>query len=319
MQTPSLTTGDLGYNQDAWDRMTYFDFRPQLFFDSWASIRPTQQSMPGETVTMRITHDLEPATTPLDEDQDVGSVTPTDSAVSFTLHEYGNSIVDTRFLQATSYIPVNPVVAELLGFNAGISIDQVVSDVLHEGANYKLANDVSDRGDLDSSDSNHYLKAKDARRARARLQKLNVPTFNGYYAASIHPDVSLDLREETGAAAWRDPQVYGNDQMRIWQGEIGVFEGIRWIEAVRAGVVEGEALGGDDVYQTLFAGGQALGKIVPMPPGFGPQPRVVPGPVTDKLRRFVPMGWYHVVGYGIFREKSLFRVETAASAGTASE
>ena len=39
------------------------------------------------------------------------------------------------------------------------------------------------------------------------------------------------------------------------------------------------------------------------------------GPVTDTLRRFNPVGWYHLVGYGRFREAALQRIETASSIG----
>ena len=265
--------------------------------------------------------ELAEATDPLDERTDIEAQKYGDEKITVTLHEYGNVVKDTRFLHATSYIPIDPVTANVLGFNAGVSIDPIVRDVLHadSGAGFNSPINITRPDDKDRDDlvPDDKLTAAMVRRARSKLRRRNVPTFGGYYAASIDPDVSVDLREETGAAAWRDPQVYGASQERIWNGEIGMFEQVRFIETPRAKVWENAGAGGTGtearVYATLFVGQQALAKAVPTVAGFGDQPTMVPGPVTDHLRRFVPMGWYHVVGYGRFREESMQRVETGSS------
>jgi len=36
-------------------------------------------------------------------------------------------------------------------------------------------------------------------------------------------------------------------------------------------------------------------------------------PVVDKLRRFASIGWYHLVGYSVFRPEALVRVTTAGT------
>lgn len=319
--TTLLHTGDLSLDQEAWDRLAYFSYRPELFFDSWATVKPTNQTQPGSQVTFTKFDDLDVATDSLDERTDVDAVTFGDSQITVTIEEYGNVVKNTRFLQATSYIPIDPVVANVLGYNAGESIDSIVRDILYADSNSGFGDinitRVAEDGDRDDTTPDDTLEAKHVRRARAALRRRHVPTFNGHYAAAIHPDVSVDLREETGAAAWRDPQVYGTSQGRIWNGEIGIFEGVRFIETPRAKVWEGEGAGAEDseadVYGTLFVGQQALAKAVPVVAGFGDQPRIVPGPVTDHLRRFVPLGWYHVVGYGRFREDSMERVESGSS------
>ena len=48
---------------------------------------------------------------------------------------------------------------------------------------------------------------------------------------------------------------------------------------------------------------------------YGPEPQVVFGPVTDRLRRFQSVGWYAMCGYGRFREEALYRIESASSIG----
>jgi hypothetical protein len=62
-----------------------------------------------------------------------------------------------------------------------------------------------------------------------------------------------------------------------------------------------------NVFRTILAGKQALAEAVAQEPG------VVIGPVTDKLMRFRPIGWYGVLGWNRYREEALYRIETGSS------
>ena len=61
------------------------------------------------------------------------------------------------------------------------------------------------------------------------------------------------------------------------------------------------------VFSTILAGKQALAEAVSQ------EPNVVIGPVTDKLMRFRPIGWYGVLGWSIYRNEALYRIETGSS------
>ena len=61
------------------------------------------------------------------------------------------------------------------------------------------------------------------------------------------------------------------------------------------------------VYRSYFAGQQALAEAV------AEEPHTVIGPVTDKLMRFRPIGWYGVLGFAIYREEALYRLESNSS------
>ena len=61
------------------------------------------------------------------------------------------------------------------------------------------------------------------------------------------------------------------------------------------------------VFNTYFAGQQALAEAV------AEEPHVVIGPVVDKLMRHRPLGWYGVLGFSIYRDEALYRVETSSS------
>ena len=61
------------------------------------------------------------------------------------------------------------------------------------------------------------------------------------------------------------------------------------------------------VFNTYFAGQQALSEAV------AEEFHVVIGPVVDKLMRQRPLGWYGVAGWAIYRQESLYRVESTSS------
>jgi N4-gp56 family major capsid protein len=244
-----------------------------------------------------------------------------DSQVTVTLEEYGNATVTTAKLRASSFMPVDPVAAQAVGYNAGLSIDTIARNVLQAGDNVFYATggavDPSSRVTVNSDDT---LAANDVRKVVAQLRGANVPTINGSYVGFIHPDVSYDFRSATDAAAWRTPANYVNPE-GIYNGEIGMFEGVRFMESPRAPLFadasnNSGASGTIDVYGTLIMGRQALAKAVSLGGEYGAQPTIVYGTVTDLLQRFRPVGWKHFVGYGVFRQEALRRIESSSSIGT---
>ena len=312
------TTSSLDVDQIAFDRLAYFALRSELLFDAAADVQPTQQAMPGSAVTFTIFNDIAAATSTLNEVTDVTPTAMSDSQVTVTLAEYGNAVITTAKLRGTAFLDVDTVAANVVGYNAGISIDSVIRDVLAGGDNVIYGGGGSttptSRTTVKAAD---IIEANDIRRVTAQLRGANVPTFDGLYMAYIHPDVAYDLRKETGAAAWRDPHVY-QDTANIYNAEIGAFEGVRFIETPRARVFENASDGSGstgtiEVYCTHVMGRQALAKAYSAQDGNGAVPRVVRGPVVDTLARLQPIGWYWLGGYGRFREASLRRIESASS------
>jgi len=247
-----------------------------------------------------------------------------DSQVEVTLAEYGNAVNTTAKLRGTSFLDVDSAAANVVGYNAGISIDSVIRDVLAGGTHVVYggggATTPTSRATVAAED---IIEANDIRKVVAALRKANAVSFNGMYMGYIHPDVSYDLRKETGVASWRDPHVY-SDPANIYNGEVGAFEGVRFIETPRAKIFEdasdgsGSSTGSSatvDVYCTHIMGRQALAKAHSIVDGNGPFPRVVRGPVVDVLSRFQPVGWYWLGGYARFREAALRRVESSSSIG----
>ena len=313
-------TANLTTDQVAFEKLAYFALRPEMYFDQFASVQATNATNPGASVKFTVFADLAAATTPLGEAEDVTPVAMSDSQVTVTLEEYGNATVTTAKLRASSFLPVDPVAAQAVGYNAGLSIDTIARAALEAGSNVIYATGGADtaaaRVDMDVDDT---LTAQDVRRAVAQLRGANVPTIGGNYVGFIHPDVSYDLRGITDASGWRDSYKYTN-AMPLYNGEIGMFEGVRFMESPRAPLFADAyngsgAAGTGDSYGTLIMGQQALAKAVSMGGEYGAQPTIVYGTVTDLLQRFRPVGWKHFVGYSVFRQEALRRIESSSSIG----
>ena len=311
----------LSVDQVAFDRLAYFALRSELLFDQAADVQPVQQAMPGTGVTFTIFADISAATSTLNEVTDVTPVALSDSQVTVTLNEYGNAVVTTAKLRGTAFLDVDSAAANIIGYNAGDSIDQVIREVLAAGTNVVYATGgTTTPTSRESISTDDILHADDVRRVVAQLRGANVATFNGSYMGYIRPDVSYDFRSNTDVSAWRTPANYVNPE-GIYNGEIGLFESVRFIETPRAKVFANASNGTSttgtiDAYCTHVMGRQALAKAYATQDGNGAVPKIVRGNVTDVLMRLQPVGWYWLGGYGRFREASLRRIESASSIGS---
>ena len=376
-----------GLIKTAYDRYVEFALRSQPLIRSVADKRPAQQAMPGSSVVFSIYNDLAPATASLSETTDPDAVALSDvTTVSVTLNEYGNASLVTRKLQLFSLSDVDPAVADIIAYNMADSLDRLAMNTLRQGDNVIYGGSRTSTATITSSDT---ITAANIRRAVAKLRSNKaVPREGSLYWTGIHPEVSHDLRAETGVGGWNDMHKYAETGTgNFWAGSIGTYEGAFFIETPRmyrgvdgadqtalattavtvAGASGGFTLGvasssviatsaeaGDKisgtgiasgalisslvtagstttitvniahtaavtattvvtvtpetpVYRTIIAGKQALAEAVAQ------EPNVVIGPVTDKLLRFRPIGWYGVLGFSLYRQAALYRIETGSS------
>jgi len=301
----------------AFEQIAYFGLRSQPLYEMIADVRSTAQSHNGSGVQFTFYPNMAQATSALTEASDVTAVALTDTKVTVTLAEYGNAVVTTAKVRGTSFLNVDADAANIIGYNMVDSIDKVVSDVAMAGTNvlYSKGSGALPTSRVTIADANTF-DAITPRQAVAELRGDSAPGWeNGNYIGIIHPDVSYDLRGETAVTDVIQYQLY-QDGAPIRAGSIGTFNGINYIENPRAPILnDAGATSTTNVYQTLIAGRQALAKAFSRAPGFGEQPSVVFGPVTDTLRRFNPVGWYHLAGWGIFREECMRRIESSSSIG----
>ena len=228
------TTAIAGLIKTAYDRYVEFALRSQPMIRSVADKRPAQQAMPGSTVVFSLYNDLAAATSTLGETTDVTAVAlPDVSTVSVTLEEKGNGALVTRKLQLFSLSDVDPAVADIIAYNMADSIDQLAMSALNGGTFVQYAGatatstaTVSAAATVDSADIRKIVAKMRSRKA--------VPREGNLYWTGIHPEVSHDLRAETGNVGWRDIHAQTDSaQGNLWAGTIGTYEGAFFVETNR--------------------------------------------------------------------------------------
>ena len=381
------TSAISGLVQTAYDRYVEFALRSQPMIRAVADKKPVQQAMPGNSVVFSLYNDLSAATSTLTETTDPDAVALSNvDTVSVTLAEYGNAALVTRKLQLFSLSDVDPAVADIIAFNMADSLDVVAQNALRQGTNVIYGGTRTSTATITASDT---VDSADIRKVVAKLRSNKaVPRSGSLYWVGIHPEVSHDLRAESGSIGWRDTHQHTDASLgNLFAGTIGTYEGAFFVENARmfsaksgadqtalattavtvAGTSSGFTFGvassaviatraevGDKisgtgiastakisaisttgstttitvdvantaavtatttvtvtpvtrVFSTLVCGKQALAEAVSQEPG------VVIGPVTDRLMRFRPIGWYGVLGWSRYREDALYRIETGSS------
>ena len=297
----------------AYDRLVEFSLRSVPSFRAIADKKPAMQSHPGSSVLFQIYNDLAVQTSALTETTDPDAVAvPATTTIAVTLAEYGNAIISTRKLDLFSLADVEPALANIVAFNMNDSLDQIISTTLNAGTQVirESAGALSTSAAITTITTTDLIKSRDIRYAVAKLRAGNVVARRGnLYASYIHPEVSHDLRAETGTAGWRQPHEYV-DTAGIYAGELGTYEGVAFVESPRlpnSQAGSGSSTTQTRVYTTFIMGQQALAEAV------AEEPHTVIGPVTDKLMRLRPLGWYGVLGWALYRPTAMWRIETSSS------
>lgn len=306
--TISNQTGMTNLVQTAYDRYVEMALRSQPLIRDIADKRPVQQAMPGSSVVFQIYQDLAQATGTLTENVDPDAVALSNTqTVTVTLNEYGNAALLTRKLGLFSLSDVDPAAADIIAYNMADSLDSVVMTELRGGTNVRFSRGTNSTPTTTATvEAEDIAKLDDIRVVVAKLRAtLAVPRQGSLYAAYIHPEVSFDIRKEATGGGFQDLHKYDASE-NFWPGFIGTIEGAYFIETPRMyNATDGNS--SQRVYRTIVVGKQALAEAV------AEEPHTIVGPVTDKLMRHRPLGWYGVLGWKRYREAALWRIESASS------
>ena len=197
----------------------------------------------GKTIEFRKYSPLPKATKPLSE-----GVTPDGqelkvSTVSSTVSQYGGWVGIPDMLKLTT-IDNNMVQAtDILGDQAGRTLDTVTREVLNGGTNVMYAPIVKD-GTVTPVTARSSL-TEDAKlsvdiilRAAAKLKNNLAKTIDGSYVAIIHPFVAYDLMR---SSEWMEAHKYAAPE-NLFNGEIGKIGNVRFVESNEAKIWRGDDL-----------------------------------------------------------------------------
>lgn len=302
-----------GLVKTAYSKAVEFAFQPALHFAQFAQSKTwsitDNDPMPGNVVSFTIFNNLTQATGALSE-----TGTPTAEGVgktqrSVTLVERGKLVTTTRKLTTLSFANIDLAVGRVVGDNMGKSVDLIARAAFdaHTGSSYITYMSGVHATAVVAANT---LTAAKVRYAKNRLSRNDVMKPDGrYYIAIVHPDVAYDLRAETGNGSWRYPKEYV-DPENIYNGEIGSFEGFRFIETSNAKLETDGGSGSVDLYTSYFFGYQAVGYGEGIAPAMG-----MSGPF-DPMQRLMHVYWYGLFGFGELRRESLHKIFSSSSIGS---
>lgn len=305
----ALTAEQHEYYQDAMlERLL-----PELQFMKYGEKKNIPKNKGAKTSFRRL-NSLAVSTTALTEGVTPDGVDLNITSINATVSEYGNWTKISEFINLVGYDPLLTETAELMGENAGESIDTITRDILVAGTNVMYAGGKVARGGIVAADT---ITAKDILRARRTLKRNKVKTIplpggGRGYICFLHTDVATDLMQ---TQEWKDQNTYVDTKNRE-EGILGKMYGIYFIEADNSAKFAAAGASGADVYASIFIGRGAYG--VPDVQGSS-KPEIIvhkagSAGTADPLNQFNTVAWKCAFAVLRLNELCIVRYETSASA-----
>ena len=294
--TPAPSTSPYA---DFYDRVMLTRAVSNFVHQNWAQIRDIPANA-GQTIKFRRYTNLTAATTALTE-----GVTPAGSQLAITdivaaPLQYGDFVIMSDKVSFTTLDPLLTEAAELLGDQAGDTLDQLTRDVMIAGTTIQYASTATSTTLLTAS---MILNASEVREAVRTLQtnkakpitrmvdpnnNYNTVPLGACYIGIVHPKTLYDLKFDS---AFVPVQEYPN-KSDVMPGEKGAIDDVRFIMSPNAKYAGTMGASGAPVYKTVIFGrdfygitriaGKALENIV-KPLGSGGS--------TDPLNQRATSGW----------------------------
>jgi N4-gp56 family major capsid protein len=316
--------------QAFYDRNLLTRAQPNDVHGRFGQKRPVPKNS-GNQIKFRRYSQLAAATNALTE-----GVTPSGSALSVTdvtstLVQYGDFVTLTDMVSMTNQDPVVTEATDVLGDQAGTTIDQVRRDVMVAGTNVAYASAVASRlllvnkllgADLDKAI--RYLKGQNAKYMKEGIgasEKVGTGPVRKAFIGIVHPDVEYDLETITG---YKSVSEYGS-QEGIIEDEIGSYKNIRFVSSTNAKIwtnattattagYKATGAGSNDVYATLIIAAEAYG----LSPLSGEAMSTYVKPLgsagsADPLNQRSTVGWKATTITTILNQAWMIRIESLAS------
>lgn len=175
------------------------------------------------------------------------------STLTATVKQYGGYVIITDMLDLTAIDNIKTEATQLIGSQAGRSLDTVVREVLNGGTNVQYhEGERANRAAITAAD---LLTVKAVRAAVRTLKRQNAETIDGSYVGIIHPDVAFDLMSDD---AWVEWHKY-TDNESMFTNEIGKIANVRFVETTEAKIFSKAGTGSMDIYSTLIIAKNAYG------------------------------------------------------------
>lgn len=254
-------------NTEFYDRTLLERVIPKFNYQRFAQVRDIPANSGTNTIKFRRYASLTAATTPLTE-----GITPTGSQLSQStitaeVAQYGDYMIVTDVVSYESKDPILTEMAEILGDQAGDTLDQLTRDVLLAGTSVYYGGVATSRvtvaaGELITATlikkSVRLLKNNKAMKISEMVNaSVNVGTtpLQSCFIGFVHPNTVYTLKGLTG---WKSVETYSQNKV-VMEDEVGALDEVRFIESTNAKVFTGAGAAGIDVYGTLIVAAHAYG------------------------------------------------------------
>lgn len=297
-----------------YDSVLLDNAKPNLVHDQFGQKRPIPKNN-GKQIEFRRYTSLEKALTPLTE-----GVTPDPNSlkvttVTATVEQYGDWISMSDVLLLTAIDNNLAEAVQLLGDQAGRTLDTITRDVINGGTNVLYAPNGTDAVTSRSAlSANAHMTAQLVMKAAAILKGANASTFDNDFVAIIHPYVAYDLMQDEG---WKELHKYCAPE-NAFEGELGKLGRVRFVESTEAKIWGEAGASKAAVFSTLVIGKNAYG--VTEVEGGGLETIVKQkgsAGTADPLDQRASAGWKAIKTAEILSEEFMVRIESSSSFSTA--
>lgn len=241
--------------RQAYNRTLLSTAEPELIHAQFCKKYPVPKGQ-GNTINMNRFELLQPATTPLSE-----GVTPNGSNISVTrvpisCAQYGDFVPYSDMVLTESIDPLLEGIVERQGEQSGRTVEWLTRDMFSTGTIVRYANGETSRSAVLATDVINEIDIKKVvRTLKKNLARKQSIKGKKAYIAIISPDVEFDA---LAIDTFLKVSEY-SDADQIFEGEIGMLYGCRFITSTEAKVFAGMGSGGADVHSCVFFGVEAFG------------------------------------------------------------
>lgn len=179
-------------------------------------------------------------------------VTPSGTAltvtdISATVAQYGDYITLTDVLQFSTLDPILTETADLLGQQAGNTLDQIARDVMVAGSTVQYAANATTTNTVTASmtltraeirEAVRTLQNNDAKKVTRMVNPstgFNTSPLNAAFVGIISPSTLFDLKDEPGFI----PVEEYASQSNVMEGEVGAMDDVRFVMTTNASTTAG--------------------------------------------------------------------------------
>jgi len=306
---------------------------PALLYSKFGQTRPLPKNE-GSKITFRRYGSLSANTTQLTEGMSPAGTVLSSTEISATMGQYGDFVTITDKLIDMGLDPILLEAGEILGEQAGLSIDTIHRAVLLAGTSVRYADGVAARTNIiktiQISDIKVVVRALEGANA-SKMRTMNMPTekvsttpLRAGFIGITHTDCRQDIEALDGFI----PVEKYSSQKDVMEEEIGECKGIRFLVTTNAGIVVdsgGTAVTNSlvyttantacDVYQTLILAKDAYG-IIPLQKGgvMNIVKKAKDSGTEDPLNQRSTSGWKAYTVAKILNDTFMYRIEHGVTA-----